>query len=98
MVIISKKTLENFSEQHPTLIEPLNNWYEQVKMADWRNGTELRTDFPTADFVGDNRWVFNIKGNHFRLVAMIFFNVRTVFIRFIGTHAEYDKIKNIKNI
>ena len=98
MVIISKKTLEDFSKLYPISIEPLNTWYEQVKAADWRNGTELRNDFPTADFVGDNRWVFNIKGNHFRLVAMIFFNVRTVFIRFIGTHAEYDKIKNIKNI
>jgi mRNA interferase HigB len=98
MVIISKKTIEDYSKIHPSSIEALNNWYDQTKSANWRNGAELRIDFPTADFVGDNRWVFNIKGNHFRLVTMIFFNVRTVYIRFIGTHAEYDKINDIKNI
>lgn len=98
MVVISKKTIEDYSKIHPSAIEALNNWYDQTRLGNWRNGAELRNDFPTADFVGDNRWVFNIKGNHFRLVAMVFFNVRTVYIRFIGTHAEYDKIKDIKNI
>jgi mRNA interferase HigB len=97
MVIISKKTITDFGEIHPIAIEPLNLWYERVLNADWSKGSDLRQDFPDADFVGDNRWVFNIKGNHFRLVAMVFFNVRTIYIRFIGTHADYDKITNIKN-
>lgn len=98
MVIISKKTITDFGEIHAQAIEPLNLWYERVSKVSWSKGSELREDFPDADFVGDNRWVFNIKGNHFRLVAMVFFNVRTVYVRFIGTHAAYDKITNIKNI
>ena len=98
MVIISKKKIADFGEIHPQVIDPLNEWYERVSKANWNNGAELRQAYPTADFVGDNRWVFNIKGNHFRLIAMVFFNVRTVYIRFIGTHADYDKITDIKTI
>jgi mRNA interferase HigB len=98
MVIISRKILTDFGEIHPQAIEPLNTWYVHVLNAQWRSGAELRQDFPSADFVGDNRWVFNIKGNHFRLIGMVFFNVRTLYIRFIGTHAEYDEIKDIKTI
>ena len=98
MVIISKKTITDFGDIHPQAIEPLNTWYENVSVVSWKNGAELRQDYPSADFVGDNRWVFNIKGNHFRLVAMVFFSVRTVYIRFIGTHADYDKITEIKSI
>lgn len=55
----------------------------------------MRQTFRDADFVGDNRWVFNIRGNRYRLIAMIFFSTRTVFIRFIGTHTEYDAIEDI---
>ena len=98
MVIISRKILSDFGEIHPQAIVPLNTWYETVLSASWKNGAELRQDFPFADFIGDNRWVFNIKGNHFRLIGVVFFNVRTVFIRFVGTHADYDKITDIKII
>ncbi len=98
MVIISKKIINDFGEIHPQSIQPLNEWYQRVQNAQWNNGAELRSDYPNADFVGDNRWVFNIKGNHYRLVAMIFFNVRTIYIRYIGTHSDYDKIENIKEI
>ncbi len=98
MVIISKKTITDFGEIHPQVMEALNEWHERVSNADWKNGAELRQDYPNADFVGDNRWVFNIKGNHFRLIAMVFFSVRTIYIRFIGTHADYDKITDIKTI
>jgi mRNA interferase HigB len=58
----------------------------------------LKADFPSADFVGNNRYVFNIKGNNYRTVVLVVFFARTVAIRFIGTHGEYDKIKDIKNI
>ncbi len=59
---------------------------------------DLKADFPSADFVGNNRYVFNIKGNNYRTVVLVVFFAGTVAIRFVGTHGEYDKIKDIKNI
>jgi mRNA interferase HigB len=64
-----------------------------VQEADWKNVGVLKKRFPTADYVGDDLYVFNIGGNKWRLVARIIFGARTVFIRFIGTHAQYDKVK-----
>ncbi|MBS1590844.1 MAG: type II toxin-antitoxin system HigB family toxin [Bacteroidetes bacterium] len=69
-----------------------------VHKANWKNFTDVLNDFNSVDKVGNDRYVFNIKGNSFRLVAMIHFDIRTVYVRFIGTHAEYDKIKNISKI
>jgi mRNA interferase HigB len=92
MVILIKKTLLTFAEQHPISAAPLNNWYNMAKEADWNKLADTKKVFNTVDYVGIGRYVFNIKGNDFRLVAMIFFDKRTVFIRFIGTHSEYDKI------
>ena len=92
MVIISKTALNLFGEQHPDVATALNDWYETVKNADWRNLADIKQTFNSVDYVADNRYVFNVKGNHYRLVAMIFFSVRTVYIKFIGTHVEYDKI------
>ena len=71
---------------------PLNNWYEITKIANWTKLSDIKEVFNNVDYVGNDRYVFNIKGNDFRLVAMIFFDKRTLFIRFIGTHSEYDKI------
>jgi len=92
MVVISKTILNEFGAKHADVIESLNKWYEQSKVADWNSLSELKKTFSSVDFVGNDRYVFNIKGNKYRLVAMIFFDIRTVFIRFIGTHAEYDKV------
>lgn len=92
MVIISKTILREFGLLHPDAIEALNAWYEMVKIADWSRPPEIRHTFNSVDYVGNDRFVFNIRGNHYRLVAMIFFDIRTVYIRFIGTHSEYDKI------
>lgn len=92
MVIISKAVLVEFGDKHTDSIEQLNKWYETSKKADWKNLAELKKTFSSVDFVGNDRYVFNIKGNKYRLVGMIFFDIRTLFIRFIGTHAEYDKI------
>ena len=64
----------------------------------WENLNDLRLDFNKVDYVGNHRFVFNIKGNDYRLVAIISFNAKKVYIRFIGTHADYDKIKEIENI
>lgn len=92
MVIISKTILVEFGIKHSNAIESLNRWYAETKGADWKNFPELKETFNSVDAVGNNRYVFNIKGNNYRLVAMIFFDIRTVFVRFIGTHSEYDKI------
>jgi mRNA interferase HigB len=92
MVVISKTQLIQFGAHHADATDALDDWYKKVKQADWGNFSELRESFNSTDYVGNDRYVFNIKGNRYRLVAMIFFDIRTLFVRFIGTHAEYDKI------
>jgi len=94
LVVISYGTLRTYFELHADSEDALNNWYRLTLMADWANYHEIKKMFNTVDAVGNDRYVFNIRGNTFRLVAMIFFDVRTVYIRFIGTHAEYDKLKD----
>lgn len=76
----------------------MEDWYETAKRAEWKSLNDIRAVFNSVDFVGNDRYVFNIKGNDNRLVVVIRFFKGRVFIRFIGTHAEYDKIKDIKNI
>jgi mRNA interferase HigB len=98
MVIITMRALNEFADIYSDAESALNHWVEIVKAADWRNGGDLRQTFRDANFVGDNRWVFNILGNRYRIVTMIFFSKRTIFIRFIGTHADYDAIDNISTI
>lgn len=97
MVIISKKIIKEYSETHITHATPLERWFEITTNADWKNFAEMKRDFNSVDNVGESLFVFNIKGNDCRLVARIFFNVRTVFIRFIGTHNDYDKL-NLKDL
>lgn len=92
MVIISKTILSEFGVDHNDSIDALNVWYETVKQADWKCLNDIKQQFRTVDYVGNDRYVFNIKGNKYRLVVMIFFDIRTIYIRFIGTHAEYVKI------
>jgi mRNA interferase HigB len=92
MVIISKAIIRDFGKQYPDVGDALNEWYEITKAADWSKISDLRESFNSVDYVKNDRFVFNIKGNRYRLVTMIFFDIRTIFIRFVGTHAEYDKI------
>ncbi len=92
MVIISKAVLRDFARAHADAETPLEDWYELVKNADWKNFNEMRNTFNSVDAVGNDRYAFNIKGNSYRLIALIIFKIRTVFILFIGSHAEYDKV------
>jgi mRNA interferase HigB len=92
LVIISKAILRDFGQLHPDAVEALNTWYRIVKDEDWRSISDIRTVFNSVDYVGNDRFVFNIRGNRYRLIAMIFFDIRTVYIRFVGTHKEYDDI------
>lgn len=98
MRVIAKSTLVEYYTKHPQAQQPLEDWYETTKRAEWQNINDIRAVFNTVDYVGNERYVFNIKGNDYRLVVVIRFTKGRVYIRFIGTHAEYDKIKDIKNI
>ena len=92
MVVISYATLRSFYEVHAEAKDALNNWYRLLLQADWSNFHEMKAMFNSVDAVGNDRFVFNIRGNNYRLVALIFFDVRTVYIRFIGTHRDYKRI------
>lgn len=96
MVIISKSIIRDFSEKHKDAEIALQKWYEETKNSNWKNFTEVKKTFNTTDSVGNDRYVFNIKGNHYRLIALIIFKKRTVFILFIGDHKEYDKLEASK--
>lgn len=98
MRIISERTIRIYYEAHPEAKSALQEWTSKVKEARWQNFADMRQTFNTIDYVGNQHYVFNIKGNDFRLVAVVKFTVQFVLIRFIGTHAEYDKIKDIVNI
>jgi mRNA interferase HigB len=94
MVVISYATLRSFFEVYSDSEDALNNWYRLVLKADWANYHEMKEMYNSVDAVGNDRYVFNIRGNTYRIVAMIFFDVRTVYIRFVGTHAQYDRLKD----
>lgn len=96
MVIISKSILNKFGNDRPESKEAFFNWYQITKNADWNNYHELKNTFNSTDTVGNNRYVFNIKGNHYRLIALIIFETRTLFILFIGTHNDHNKINAVK--
>ena len=96
MRIIAKKILRDFWEIHPDCEQQLKTWYQEAKKADWKNTKDIKQDYPSASFIAGNRVVFNIKGNNYRLIIKINYDYKIVWIRFIGTHAEYDKIDAIK--
>ena len=91
MRIISYRAVREFKQRHPPAGAALDRWYETVAEAEWGSPVDIRLFDNTADYAGDNRYVFNITRN-FRVVAMVFFEPKLVYIRFIGTHAEYDRI------
>lgn len=90
MVIISHKAIREFTKEHPELLSPLERWYSITLKADWNNFSNIKKDFNSVDAIGNGLFVFNIKGNDCRLIVRIIFRTRTLFIRFIGTHNEYD--------
>ena len=98
MRIVTYKRIQEFSKKHAGAETALNYWYHTDKAKEWNNFNDVKQTFSSADYVGNNRYVFNIKGNDYRLVAIVSFNAKKVYIRFIGTHPEYEKIKNIKTI
>jgi mRNA interferase HigB len=91
MHVISRKMLVSFGNDHADALEPLDRWYRIAKRATWSNFAELRADFGSADQVGHHT-IFNIAGNKFRLVAMIFYNHQVLLVRGVYTHQEYDQL------
>jgi mRNA interferase HigB len=90
--IIARKTLRVFWEKHPDVKQALEAWYHDVKSATWKTPAEVKNVYRDASIVGNNRVVFNIKGNQYRLVVAVHYQRSIVYIRFVGTHQEYDKI------
>ena len=84
--------MSEFWQRYPDAEQPFRAWYTNVKRADWKTPSEVKTAYRNASFVENNRVVFNIKGNSYRLVAAINYQYRIVYIRFVGTHQAYDRI------
>ena len=95
--IIAKKTLRDYWEKHAESEQYLKTWYETAKNSNWLTPNEVKKTYASASILQNNRVVFNIKGNSFRLIVKFNYERQWAFIRFIGTHAEYDKI-NAKTI
>lgn len=92
MIIANKALLDDFVQTHAQSASPLNKWVEKVKAVEWKSHAELKQMFPSADYVKNGRYVFNIAGNNYRIVAVVIFIGGVMNIRFVGTHSEYDKI------
>jgi len=90
--VIRPEPLEAFWGEYPDAEGPLRAWLDTVIEARWENAAEVKTIYATASMVGNRRVVFNVGGNKYRLVVKISYKTKVVFVRFIGTHAEYDEI------
>lgn len=92
MRIIALKTLREFWQRHPDSEQALRAWYHDVKQATWRSPQDIKQVYVTASVLAHNRVVFNIRGNQYRVVVAINYAFQIVYIRFVGTHQQYDKI------
>ncbi len=92
MRVISKQKLVQFWSRHPSTEQPLRAWFEVANAAQWKTPHDIKASFASASFVGNNRVVFNIKGNNYRLVVAVAYVLGAMYIKFVGTHKEYDAI------
>lgn len=92
MRIVTHRTIVDFYTKHADSKTALEEWYIKTSKADWNNFADMKTTFNTVDVVKNDRCIFNIKGNDYRLIAIVLFKIKMVYVRFIGTHAEYDRI------
>ena len=90
--IFSKRTLRDFWLVHPDAEQYLKTWYDTAANSNWKSPPDVKQSYATASILKDGRIVFNIKGNDYRLVVRMNFEKKWIFVRFIGSHAEYDKI------
>ena len=92
MRVIAKRRLREFWERHPAARAPLLAWFREVEREDWGTPAAVKARYPNASILGGDRVVFNVKGNAYRLVVKIKYAYRAVYVRFVGTHAEYDAV------
>lgn len=97
MRIFTEQTLKEFIIDNPNAKTSLQEWVSTVKASNWTCFADIKKTFNSVDSIGNQRYVFNIKGNDYRLIVVIKFTIQFVYIRFIGTHSQYDKI-DCKNI
>ncbi len=90
--IFAKSTLRTYWEKHPEVEQYLKTWYDTAMNSDWKSPADVKQTYANASILKESRVVFNIKGNSHRLIAKFNFEKRWVFIRFVGSHSEYDKI------
>jgi mRNA interferase HigB len=98
MHIISFRKLREFFEKDPNSKVALQDWHKRAGKADWDNFSDIKKTFNSVDSIGNSRFVFNVKGNHYRIVALLLFQIKRVYIRWVGTHKDYIKIKDIDKI
>ena len=92
MILFTPAILSLYAVAHPDVYDELLRWKLIVEAANWGSLADVKQDFNSVDYVRNDRYVFNVKGNKYRLIAMIHFRVRSLYIRFIGTHSEYDHL------
>ncbi|OIP33228.1 MAG: addiction module toxin RelE [Deltaproteobacteria bacterium CG2_30_66_27] len=92
MRVIARKTLRDFWEKRPAAEQPLKVWYAEALHSVWVHPKDIKTRYSAVSFLTGNRVVFNIKGNKYRLITHVRYDLGHVYIRFIGTHPEYDKV------
>ena len=96
MRILSKRTLREFWQKHGDCENQLLSWYKEVKLREYATSEELIESFSNCRSIGEQRYIFNIKGNKYRLVVKVNFDLKTVWVRFIGTHSKYDNINALE--
>jgi mRNA interferase HigB len=92
MRIVAKKNILSFIERHAQARQSLLAWHAEASQANWKTPQDIKDQYASASFIGKNRVVFNIKGNDFRLIVAIAYRIGVIYVKFVGTHAEYDKI------
>ena len=92
MRVIAVSTLRVFWERHPDAEQPLKAWYEEATSAVWTQPAEIKAQYRSASVLKNRRVVFNIKGNHYRLLVAIAYKLQIVYVKFVGTHQEYDAV------
>ncbi len=92
MHIISKKRLKDFADRHPSAKKAFKIWIDWAANAQWSCPNDVKADDKSADVIANGRMIFNVGGNKFRIVCLMGFLAKRMFVRFVGTHAEYDKI------
>ena len=92
MRIIARSTLREFWQKYPDSEQSLKAWFYDVKSANWQSPSDIKNVYANASIIANNRVVFNIRGNRYRLIVHVRYDIGIVFIRFIGTHQDYDKI------